>query len=66
MTINDAKFNIALANSGMSISEAAEHAKISRQRFCMILNQKRVTPQAAGKIARALGVDVTEIIETQN
>ena len=63
MTINDNKFNIALANSGLSISEAAERVNISRQRFCMILNQKRVTPQAAGKIAKALGVDVTEIIE---
>ncbi|WP_297183844.1 helix-turn-helix transcriptional regulator [uncultured Phocaeicola sp.] len=63
MTINDNKFDIALANSGLSISEAAERANISRQRFCMILNQKRVTPQAAGKIAKALGVNVTEIIE---
>lgn len=63
MTINDSKFDIALANSGLSIGEAAERVGISRQRFCMILNQKRVTPQAAGKVAKALGVDVTEIIE---
>lgn len=63
MTINDAKFDIALANSGLTIGEAAERVGISRQRFCMILNQKRVTPQAAGKVAKALGVDVTEIIE---
>lgn len=63
MTINDAKFNIALANSGLTIGEAAERAGISRQRFSMILNQKKVTPQAVGKIARSLGVDVTEIID---
>ena len=32
----------------------------------MILNQKRVTPQAAGKIAKGIGVDVTEIIEAED
>lgn len=63
MTINDTKFDIALANSGLSISEAAERAGISRQRFCTILNQKRVTPQSVGKIAKSLGVRVEEIIE---
>lgn len=63
MTINDKKFEIVLANSGLTITEAAEKAGISRNRFCMILNQKRITPQAAGKIAKGLGVNVTEIIE---
>ena len=66
MTINDTKFDIALANSGLSISEAAARAGISRQRFCAILNQKRSTPQSVGKIAKALNVNVTEIIETEN
>ena len=66
MIIDDAKFEIALANSGMTIGQAAERAGISRQRFYTILNQKRVTPQAAGKIAKSLGVDVIEIIETEN
>ena len=66
MRISDAKFDIALANSGLTIGQAAEQAGISRQRFAMILNQKRITPQAAGKIARGVGVDVTEIIETED
>lgn len=66
MKINDAKFNIALANSGLTIGQAAERAGISRQRYSVILNQKRVTPQTAGKIAKSVGVDVTEIIETEN
>lgn len=66
MTINDRKFDIALANSGLTIGQAAERAGISRQRFCVILNQKRITPLAAGKIAKGLGVDVSEIIETEN
>lgn len=66
MTIDDAKFDIALARSGLTIGQAAERAGISRQRFSVILNQKNVTPLAIGKIAKGLGVDVTEIIETEN
>lgn len=66
MRISDAKFDIALANSGLTIAQAAERAGISRSRYAMILNQKRVTPHAAGKIAKGVGVDVTEIIETEN
>ncbi|MGI6010171.1 MAG: helix-turn-helix domain-containing protein [Ruminococcus sp.] len=65
MTINDTKFNIALANSGLTIAEAAKRAGLSRARFAMILNQKKATPQAVGKIAKGLGCNVTEIIETE-
>ena len=63
MVINDKKFEIALANSGLTIGQAAERAGISRVRYSAILNQKNVTPGAAGKIAKGLGVNVTEIIE---
>lgn len=66
MKIDNAKFEIALARSGLTIGQAAERAGVSRQRFSMILNQKRVTPQSAGKIARGVGVDVTEIIEAED
>ena len=65
MRISDAKFNIALANSGLTIGQAAERAGISRVRYASILNQKRVTPQAAGKIAKGVGVKVEQIIETE-
>ena len=66
MTIDNMKFDIAMANSGLTLAQAAERAGISRQRYHVILNQKNVTPVAAGKIARSLGVDVTEIIEMEN
>lgn len=65
MTINKPKFEIVLANSGLTINEAAKRAGISRQRLSTILNQKNVTPLVAGKVAKGLGVDVTEIIETE-
>lgn len=63
MTINETKFNIALANSGLNVGEVAERAGLSRHRLYVILNQKRATPQAVGKVAKGLGVNVTEIIE---
>lgn len=63
MKISEEKFEIAFARSGLTIAQAAERAGISRQRFSVILNQKNVTPRAAGNIARGIGVDVTEILE---
>lgn len=66
MTINDNKFNIALANSGLTIKEVAERAGMSRARLSMVLNQKRVTPQAVGRVARALGVRTEEIIDMED
>ncbi len=63
LTIDERKFEIALANSGLTIGEAAGRAGMSRQRFHMILNSKKVTAQAIGRVAKALDVDVTEIIE---
>lgn len=66
LTIDDRKYAIALANSGLTVGQAAERANMSRQRFMMIINSKRITPQSAGRIAKALGVDVAEIIVTEN
>lgn len=64
LTIDDHKFAVALANTGLTIGQAAERAGMSRQRFHMIVNSKRATAQAVGKVAKALGVDVQDIIET--
>lgn len=66
MQISDKKVEIALANGCLTITQAAERAGLSRQRYNILLNQKRVTPRAAGLIAKGLGVDVTEIIEEEN
>lgn len=65
MKISEFKFDVALANSGLTIGELAKNAGVSRNRVNVILNQKTVTPRAAGLIARGLGVDVLEIIETE-
>lgn len=63
MMINNTKFEIVLAESGLTMAELAKRAGLSRQRIHTILNSKKATPQAVGKVARGLGVKVTEIIE---
>ena len=41
-----------------------EEAGIPKGTLCRAL-QKDIRPETAGRIAKALGVDVTEIIETE-
>ncbi len=65
MTINRAKYNIALAKAGLNSVRVAEAMNISKTRLSMILNQRNVSPEVIGRLARALGVDVVEIIEQQ-
>lgn len=63
MKLSKLKIDIAIANSGYSMQELAKRAGVSRQRWNVLTNQKETRPVSAGKIARALGVDVTELLE---
>ena len=63
MKVSRDKIDIARANRCMTITELAEAYGVSRTRMNMILNQREVTVVCAGRLAKALGVDVTEIIE---
>mgnify|MGYP001033989899 FL=1 len=63
MKVSRDKIDIARASRCMTVSGLAEAYGVSRARVNIILNQREVTPVCAGRIARALGVDVTEIIE---
>lgn len=49
MTINDEKYQIALANSGLKVKEVAERAGVSRARLHTILNSKQATPAGSRK-----------------
>ena len=55
---------IARARACMGQKEL-EAAGIPKGTLCRVLSSN-VKPETAGKIAKALGVDVTEIIETEN
>jgi len=58
------KFNIALARKQMSITEFCAVSGMPRTTIVQAKRGDRnVKPKTIGKIARALDVDVTEIIE---
>ena len=63
MKVSKNKSDLARANRCMTVSGLAEAYGVSRTRMNMILNQREVTVVCAGRLAHALGVDVTEIIE---
>lgn len=57
------KLNICRSRKKMSVKALAEAYGVSRARMNAILNQREVSIVSAGRLADALGVDVTEIIE---
>lgn len=54
-----------MARACMSTSDLVKAAEMPRPTFCNILAGKGVRPGTVGRLARALGVDVTEILETE-
>ncbi len=63
MKLSREKVDLKRANKCMTVTELAEAYGVSRARMNVILNQREVTPICAGRIAKALGCDATEIIE---
>lgn len=65
MRMSRRKVNIALARKQMTVTELAGAYGVSRARMNVILNSQVVTPVCAGRVAKALDVDVTEIIDQE-
>ena len=63
MKLNRDKVDIAMARKMMTVRELAKSYGVSRARMNVILNSQVLTPVCAGRVADALGVDVTEIID---
>lgn len=63
MEISRNKINIAMARKCWTVTDLAEAYGVSRARINVILNQRSVSVVSAGRLAAALGVDVTEILE---
>ena len=63
MKINREKLNVAMARKQMTVKDLADAYGVSRNRINVLLNQQEVSVVSAGKLAVALGVDVTEILE---
>ena len=63
MKISPTKIEMFQAEAGMGVVELAKKSGISYQNFCVIKRRTTCRPQTAGRIARALGVGVAEIME---
>lgn len=63
MKLDKDKYLLARARACMGQKDL-EAAGITKGTLCRAIGGGDVRPETAGKIARALGVDVTEIIET--
>lgn len=64
MKISREKINIEMARKKMSVKALADAYGVSQARINVVLNQREVSVVSAGRLADALGVDVTEIIES--
>lgn len=63
MKIDKAKLEIAMARAQLNRNTLAEKAKMPIPTVCNVYTRGTCKPATAGRIAEALGVDVTEIIE---
>ena len=64
MKINKTKLELGMAKACLTPQELAEQAGVSIQTLDKIKGGKVSSrPHTAGRIARALGVDVTELLE---
>lgn len=66
MKISKSKLNIALARKQWNQRDLRDNAIVSAQTILNLNKGKSVMPATVGKIAAALGVDVTEIIEKED
>ena len=64
--LNDIGISVNLARKRMTRKELCRMTGINEGNFSNMMKRGMVRPKTAGKIADALGVDVTEIIVTED
>lgn len=65
MRIDKWKFKIACARACMRTKDVSEKAGVPRATISTCIGRQGGSPATIGKIARALNVDVTDIIEKE-
>lgn len=65
MKIDKKAVTIVMARKCLSFAELSKIAMVPRPTLNGALSGKNVRPETVGKIAKALNVDVTEIIENE-
>lgn len=65
MKVDRKKIKVIMARACMSSSDIARAAHMSESTTKNVIYGRNVRPCTLGKVAAALGVDVTEIMETE-
>ena len=65
MTVDVVKLQILLGNKEWNYKTLSEKSRISRQTLSCINAGKSCTPIVVCKIAKALGIEVTEILQNE-
>lgn len=65
MKAEKAKLTLAMARACMNPQDLAKAAEMPPQTVNGVLRERSVRPATLGKIARALGVDVLDIIQQE-
>lgn len=65
MKVSKEKLEIAMARAKLNRDDLARKAKMPVPTVCNVYKRGTCKPATVGKIAEALGIDVTEIIETE-
>lgn len=64
MRINPKKYQIARARAGISTTQMVQKYGLRRATVTRAASGQNCLPETVGRIAKALGCDVTEIIDT--
>lgn len=65
MKINKWKYRLACARACMSTKDVVESSGVNRNTLNTCMGRQGGSPVTVGKIAKALGVDVLDIIEQE-
>ena len=65
MRLSETKIDIALARTGTEIKDLERSGVISRSALAKIRNGGECKPVTAGKLAKALQCDVTELLKQE-
>lgn len=65
MKISKRKMELSMARAKMNLYDLSEKSNVSIHTIGTVLARRSCKPATAGRIAEALGIDVTEILEDE-
>ena len=65
MKADKTKLQIAMARLCMNVGDLEKKSEMPRPTLNKVLSGRNVRPETIGKVCKALGVDVTEILEDE-